>query len=745
MAYDKFLIAPITGGQQKNVRPWLIMDEAFETLRNMYVWRGRIKKRFGATFMNQSVSLADQQLYSRFRVKIGTSNAITGNLGPVTVPGSIFKIGQSFSCGSSVYTVNVAGAPANLIISGTATSATYNTTTGSFTLTGGPVNTDVYFYPSDPVMKFFSYYDTVQGEEVTFGWDTQFVYKFTYATGWQRETSGNPIWSGSNHDFHYACNYRGVTADVFNMYVVNYVVADLIWYYDGATWTQIGSVATTGTNSNTGIPATEYIQTALIIAPFKDRLLMFNTKEFVGGNNHIFPNRIRFSAIGDPLAADAWSDLIGGKGGFQDIPNNEAITSIGFIKDRLIIYMEESTWELCFTGNDINPFVVQQINSELGVDATGSLVPFDKVVLGFGTKGLHSCNGINVDRIDQLIPYTLFDVENSNNGPERTTGIRDYFNELAYWSYNSVTSSDVNTGIFPNTVLVYDYVNETWAYNDDSITAFGYFQIQQDITWEEFSNTWESTDMLWRDPSLQSRFRSVIAGNQQGFTFITYEAVNTNAPSQYITDITYVNQVVTITSINHNLPTGSYVQFSSITDDGTIGTVLNGNIYQVNTITVDTFFIVAAAVPAGTYTGKGNFSRVSEIEVLTKQYNFYNKIGQNIALTRVDFLVDRTATGEVAVDFICSTSNDNLFSDSVQIGAAMGTNILETRPYASIPLEQSQDRFWHYMYFQAQGENVQLKIYFNGTQILDPAIISQDIEIGAMLFYVTKTSGNFGG
>ncbi len=748
MAYDKFLIAPITGGQQRNVRPWLIMDEAFEKLRNMYVWRGRIKKRFGATFMNESVASNIQQLLSRLRIKIGTTDAM-GDFPTTKVPGVINKIGQSFSCGTEIYTVWQDGAPGDLLISGAATSATYWTTAGAnkgeFTLTGAPALTDIYFYPSEPVMNFFSYYDTVQGEEVTYAWDTQFVYKFTYATGWQRDVAGTPIWSGTNHDFYYACNYRGVTSDVFNMWVVNYVVADLIWYYDGATWTQIGNVGTTGTNSTVDDPATDFIQSALIIVPFKDRLLMLNTKENVGGNDLIFPNRIRFSVNGDPLSANAWSDLIAGKGGFEEIPNNEAITSVGFIKDRLIIYMEESTWELAFTGNEIRPFVLQQINSELGVESTGSLIPFDKMVLGFGTKGLHACNGINVDRIDQLIPYTLFDIENSNNGPERVSGIRDYYNELSYWSYNSADNSDVNTGIFPNTILVYDYINGTWAYNDDSITAFGYFQNQQDITWEEFSNSWQSSDLLWRDPSLQTRFRSVIAGNQQGFTFITNSAFNTNSPSQYITNLTYVNRVATITSIAHNLPNNSYIQISSINDDGNIRTVVNDKIYKVNTLTADTFTIIVDADLNGTYVGQGNFSRVSEIQVLTKQYNFYNQIGQNIALTRVDFLVDRTATGKVSVDFICSTSNSNIYYSSVQTGAAMGTNILSTSPYAAVPLEASQDRFWHYMYFQAQGENVQLNIYFNDTQILNPSIISQDIEIGAMLFYVTKTSGNFGG
>ncbi len=741
MAYDKFLIAPIVGGQQKNVRPWLIMDEAFETLRNMYVWRGRIKKRFGAQFMNQTATQSDQQLLSRFRIKIGTTDAVTGNLTVLAaafpaVGGSIYKIGQSFSAGSSVYTVTTLGNPSNLLISGTATSVTFDTTTGEFILVGGPLDTDVYFYPSEPVMNFYSYYNTDDGDEVTFGFDTQFVYKFTYAIGWQREIVGVPVWTGNNSNFYYACNYRGVTSDIYNLYVVNYVVNDLIWYYNGATWAQVGPLLTTAANG---------IQTSRIIIPFKDRLIMLNTKELVAAANKIYPNRIRYSQNGDPLQVDAWREDIAGKGGFLEIPNNESIVSVGFIKDRLIIFCEESVWELAYTGNELLPFILQQINSELGIDATGSLVQFDKVVLGFGTKGLLESNGINVDRIDQLIPYTLFDVSNENNSPERVNGIRDFFNELAYWTFNSSEKSDSNTGLYPNTILVYDYINQTWSYNDDTVTAFGYYFQQLNIAWQDFSNSWEDSDLVWRDPSLQSKFRTIIAGNQQGFTFLTNSALNTNSPTQFITNMSFVNRVVTITSIDHNLPNGSYVQFSSINDTGTIGTIMNDNIYQVNTLTSSTFFVIVSAVPTGVYSGKGNFSRVSEIEILTKQYNFYNKIGQNIAVSRVDFLVDRTATGQLSVDFINSTSDANLFNESVISGAAMGTNILDTKPYTAIPLERTQDRFWHYIYLQAEGENVQLKLYFNENQIIDPSIVSQDIEIGAMLFYVTKTSSNFGG
>ena len=50
---DRFLIAPMSTGLQLNMPPWLIMDDAFTRLNNAYVWRSRLRKRFGAQWRNQ--------------------------------------------------------------------------------------------------------------------------------------------------------------------------------------------------------------------------------------------------------------------------------------------------------------------------------------------------------------------------------------------------------------------------------------------------------------------------------------------------------------------------------------------------------------------------------------------------------------------------------------------------------------------------------------------------------------------
>src|ERR1700681_1127559 len=99
---DRFMIAPINSGLQNDLKSWLIPDDAFQSLTNAYVFRGRVRKRFGSYLMNQSVDASISQLYSRTSILIGTTNG-SGNLS-TTVPGLVFAVGQLFSVGSQIFT-----------------------------------------------------------------------------------------------------------------------------------------------------------------------------------------------------------------------------------------------------------------------------------------------------------------------------------------------------------------------------------------------------------------------------------------------------------------------------------------------------------------------------------------------------------------------------------------------------------------------------------------------------------------
>ena len=157
----------------------------------------------------------------------------------------------------------------------------------------------------------------------------------------------------------------------------------------------------------------------------------------------------------------------------------------------MIIYFERSTWELVYTGNPLLPFVWQNINIELGSESTFSLVPFDKGIVGIGEVGVHTCNGTNVQRIDNQIPDEVYSIQNANAGVDRVYGIRDYDAELAYWAIpTAMTLAPSN--VFPDQLLVYNYKNNSWAKWDDSITAFGYISLNNARTWSQLNYlSWE--------------------------------------------------------------------------------------------------------------------------------------------------------------------------------------------------------------------------------------------------------------
>jgi hypothetical protein len=735
------MIAPENTGLETDQKPWLIPDDAFAELNNAYVFRSRVRKRFGSQLMGTGWSTIETaHLFSRLRVQVGTVGAPDAD-----VPTKVLTIGQLFSIGTSIFTVyQLIGVTYSTDPVATCTLGALGTFT--FANTGAfAAGTAIYWYPALPVMGLTNYELGRITNQPSFAFDTKFAYTFSGGSWFRSATANAPIFHGSDSNFFWTTNWRGVAAPndfqsvmfVSNYYVVNYNGAvdatndDTMWAYSLALgwqkFTPKFKVAGAG----------DYIKTARIIVAFKGHLLLLSTVEVDAGVtvNKTYPQRCRYSFYGSPFDATAWLEKNeGGHGGsgYVDAYSEEQIISAEFIKDRLIVYFERSTFELAYTGNQILPFVWQKINSELGSEAMLSSVPFDKVILTVGTTGIHACNASNVERIDTKLPDTVFRIRNTNNGIDRVAGIRDYFTEMVYWTF-PVSDAESTANIFPTKVFLYNYKNNSWAFNDDCITAWGYFEQQTGKTWANSLESWQTSTSTWASGTLQANFRQVIAGNQQGFVFIIDSEESRNAPVMQLTNIN--GKILTI--INHSLQQGDYILIENC-----VGAVnLNGTIVQVlGALSVDSVAIWETFV--GTYTGGGTITRVSKIEIKSKQWNPYVETDKNVYLAKVDFLVDKTNTGQVEVQIYPSSSTINITADGAANGSLVGTGTLETSPYT--PLEATQERIWHMMYLQAEGHGVQLLITMNDIQMKTPNIVLQDFVMHALTLYTRATGSPLG-
>lgn len=737
MPINRFVISAMQTGLQNDVKPFLLPQDAFTQLQNAYVYRGRIKKRWGATLMNTGTEDDVAQLYSRVRINIGTTNG-AGIFAPVVVPGIVWKIGQMFSIGDEIYTVFQANGAMYCTFVGPI--ASFDTATGTVQFAGTLANTAVYFYPSEPIMGLPSYENAQINNEQLIAFDTQFSY-YRLNDGWERTgTVANKVWTGNNSQFFYTENYRGQNAATYTMFATNFNAPDFMATMTGVAndWQLFRPAYNAAMNT---------IDSCRVIIAFAGRLLLLNTIETGPAGQLQYPQRCRFSQNGNPLEANAYYELasLAGKGGYIDASTLEAIIGAKIIKGRLIVFFERSTWEIISTKIPAQPFYWQQVNSDMGVESTFSLVNFDNIVMGIGQTGIIACNGSSVQRLDEKIPREVFNIRNENEGIVRVQGIRDFYNELVYWTFPTLNVDNT----YPTQVLVFNYIEGSWSFFDDSVTTFGYYQAQEDLIWGNANMTWGQADFTWGAAPGLAQFRSVVCGNQEGFVFVVNSGVSVNCPALSITDMNQLVsfQRITLVVIDHNLNAGEFILIENIV--GTNAFIqLNGFVWKVDEVIDEDSFIVvnveALNLPSQ-YAGGGTITRVSRVDMTTKMYNFYPDQARNMAISKVDFNIDATGSGKVTVDYMTSSSPNGALQNALQTGAILGNNVLSAQPYPLSPQETNAQFLIHPVYINSQGEWIQLRIFYSDEQMLerDNPTWQSPFDLNAMVFYVNPSSIRF--
>lgn len=805
--YSPLKITGMTTGLVQDRENFLLPDDAYPNLRNAYVWRERIKRKRGCLLLGRlrrnltAISLGNTgaspwsfNIFTTAVPAIGATEAnkelVPGTL-VITIAGPIVFTDQGDGTLTSV-------TPGN--------SGTVNYVTGDVVLThtagAGVATTAVFsYYPGLPVMGIRVREVQNSLEDQTVFFDQIYAYIFDGTNNRFEEFIPGTTWNASNESvsgvsFFWSTNHwvsmllvPGTATPLFTtenrklFWVTNNTgqhgaTADPPRITDGVTWVDFVDNAVPANTPWAQIDATNYLFNWLAMLPFRGRLVVFNTWEGTTAANAVhYSNRIRWSTIGNPFipyaagppATGSWRDDIRGQGGFLDIPTSDDIVSVGFVRDNLVIYCENSTWQLRYTGRAIAPFQIERVNSELGCESTFSAVQFDTSLMGVGDKGIVECDSYKSERIDIKILDFIFEISRINNGPKRVHGVRDFINRLAFWTIPLASEYDAevdsNNKIFPNIRLLYNYENDSWAIFEDSFTTIGTFQIQSSRTWVTLPTLpWVQANFSWIG-SRQTGQPYIVAGNQQGYVEYV-DRKTTNDVSLSITGIQPNTTTATvITSPNHNLRTGDVIGISGI-PTGTPYDNLNGGVYGVvlgdnnemdhtnkfrlmlfDSVTNE-FSTPQVDVPGGDYIGGGQINIRENFSIVSKKFNFLDE-GQSIQMGYLDLLMEATASANpgaislnVYLDYNDTASSNTFPNNRIADGSVNGTpdtffnSVIPTTP--STLNTVGGTKFWQRVVCPTRANFLTIEYTFSNAQMAGEEQ-GKDVQIDAQILWIRKS------
>jgi hypothetical protein len=481
--YESFPIYDFKSGLHLDKEPWLIPKDAFSSLKNAFIYKGVLQKRKGYSEWARFVhAIDDENLGNTVNEQLtysGTFVHFPLRAGDLTI--STADGGETFTDdGDGTLTGDAGG------------SGTINYTTGAWSITygsnpggGHAITADYDYYPELPIMGMITYYQDVGSSQFLI-FDTKRFNKYDPSTGKLEDLAGSDIFTGADNNFFWFDNWKD------KLFMTNNV--DRVKIYGGSNVENL-DIDYDGDETND-------VDTCLLIFAYKGHLVLLRTTE---KSTHC-PHRARWSVS---KSFTNWKESEGG--GSVDCPTIDWIMAADFIGDDLVVEFERSIWILKYTGDPDLPFRWEQVKSTEGCYATFSLMAFSDEILSLGPTQLIATDGLDVYGIDKKIPdFSL------NFNPQKF----DYCYAIVLEEKRQGWLSYVSIGqSLPDSVLAFNYEENTWAIFDLALHCFGYFAQQTDLTWDDVESTWDEIEWSWDEKELQAGYPITLAGSRDGYIY----------------------------------------------------------------------------------------------------------------------------------------------------------------------------------------------------------------------------------
>lgn len=739
-----FLIANMEVGLERDRDPWLLPDEAFPTLEDAYLFRGKIKRRLGYENLGRLVT------------EVGGNDTI--NLLPVMGlrTRELSVINQEQLIGFDTIKAN-----------------RFSTSLDKFV--------DISFYKTTATAFSWS------GTDSDFFWTTNYLLAF-WATNGIRGFQSTPDASAGSGDgirWYDGTGWINFLPQIDNAASPNFLMGAKIIVAYRNRLVMLNTIE--GSDYNT-------------FTAFRQRA------RWCQNGTPYYDANVPSGYDPAGFEADAWNADVVGKGGYFDAPTSEQIISAAFINDTLVVYFERSTWKLSYYGDPILPFVWERVNVELGAESTFSVIPFDAGLLGVGNYGIVISNGNEIKRIDQKIPDEVFKIHNGNDGVQRVYGIRDFPKQLVYWTFPDEKSDPTfptRVLVYDYLLGTYAVFNDSVTCFGQYQAADDIAWEDLVQPWNETDDPWNSGELqsdyplivagnqqgfvfknynsgsVINDPSLYinaitqalpvvvtspdhnlaegtiialstisgmslaivaEAVGTALSGTTSYTGFLVNPPVQPTSVSIYIGADTFTDdgvgnlQLVGVNAGTINYSSGEFtVTFSSLASDTAVTAdytkALNGGIFRVSDPSTNDFelqtldqngnFIDVDSTDLSAYVSDGLIQVRNNIHIKTKKFNPYINTGYQTRIQEVDYFLEFSSGMEFTTEVFLD-ENDNESVESVVV----------------LPQTEVLSKVWYPAYYSAVGQFAQIEIKFSDEQMFNVAKSNGNITIHALLMFM---------
>lgn len=296
-------------------------------------------------------------------------------------------------------------------------------------------------------------------------------------------------------------NWRASDLDDAHLWMTNNV--DRVTRYDG-TYLSRPPLAITKANYDAFV---NDITTCLDVKVLNNSLLLIRP---TGPGSIPDAQMIRASA---PLNPTNFAENVPGNGSQVSATTGDWLMSASYLRDALIVEFQNSCFLYKATGIESEPFRFYKINSTKSTNATYGSIEYDTFTTSMGAKGLCKCDGVNKDRYD-LDAIDLYENIDGNNF-ELSQGKRFDVIQQSWMIYPSRNRGDSTTNC--DKVIVYNWLEETWATYEIKLSCLGGGRTFKDTTWLGFTGlTWAECTFPWDDFMTQDLIPWMLGGDVDG-------------------------------------------------------------------------------------------------------------------------------------------------------------------------------------------------------------------------------------